>query len=145
MFFTDDANNLPIGADPSLRGRYLWSRVEMATDMPWLHASINYVDDGVERESCLFTAVTMYLAPERLPKLHGVRLTEVRLVSPGWLNGTGTWQMSPLREIRSGTYQGRDLMMFGLQDGRWLVEDQVPFSALANHEVHYFFDRAARK
>ena len=111
MFIARAHCAMPIDAELRRNGLTLWSAVEFGLEMPWFHATIQFDDEGVVRNRTLFTVVAFNLT-DGMPPLPKAKLIEVSLMSPGYLNGTGTWQLAPLREVRSGQFDGRELMMY---------------------------------
>ena len=134
MFLSRADSELPIAVSPGRGDVRLWSAIEFALDMPWFLGTIEFFEDGVQCYRSLLTTVVFHLQ-DGLPPLPSAKLVDVRLISPGWLNGTGAWQMAPLREVRSGVCRGKELMMYGLTDSSWLIEDAIPIEQIDQQDV----------
>lgn len=56
-----------------------------------------------------------------------LELTQVSLLSPGWLNKTTGWELNALSEIQYGNFGKKDpwVQIFILQDGRRLIDSSL--------------------
>ena len=97
MFMTQNHTEELLGR-PFSREQF-WSRVELAHDDIWFHVSTGYSRVGGKvRRSYLLTK------PSDLVALidetnESFWIERVMIVTPPWMNGTGAWQMSQLKEL----------------------------------------------
>lgn len=78
---------------------HLWSYVMQGLNMPWYHVELT----GNSTSRLLFASHLEQWMPLIGKKKRGsVRVSSVRLVSPGWMNGSGAWRMEPLIEVWRG-------------------------------------------
>lgn len=78
---------------------HFWSRVELAYDDIWFYVSTGYTRVGGKvRRYYLFTKPSdlVALIDESRDTFW---IERVMIVTPPWMNGTGSWQMSQLKEL----------------------------------------------
>lgn len=97
MFMTQNHTEEPLGRpfDPE----QFWSRVELAYDDVWFYVSTGYSRmTGKVRRYYLLTkpADLVALIDETRENFW---IERVMIVTPPWMNGTGAWQMSQLKEL----------------------------------------------
>jgi hypothetical protein len=110
MFLTFDHAEVPMGA--LVQGGHSWRYVEYPTRYPWFHVALTELD-GTERR---VTTFHVYSAADLIER--------VLLVSPGHLNGTGSWQMDELLEIAEVGLENQISWVYRLRDERALFEDE---------------------
>lgn len=85
------------------RGTQSWAYVVQSLELPWFHVQLGF---GPDSRVVFASHVSNWV---HLPRVAGddrLRLVDVRLVSPSWLNGTGHWLMEPLEEVFEGRAEG---------------------------------------
>lgn len=98
MFITKPEDE-SLDLDESLTlGRKLWRRFRQDLNWPSFHVSIAR---GPEVEILQTSEISDWIDLPR-SRCDGQWLVELRLVSPGWLNGSGGWKMEVLREVWRG-------------------------------------------
>lgn len=122
MFLTFDHAEVPMGA--LVQGGHTWRYVEYPTTFPWFHVALTEFD-GAEYRATTFH---LYNADDLIELVesteHQLQIERVLLVSPGHLNGTGSWQMDELLEIAKVGLEGRFSLVYRLRDERALFEDE---------------------
>lgn len=122
MFLTFDHAEVPMGA--LVQGGHSWRYVEYPTTYPWFHVALTEFD-GTEHRSTTFH---VYDAADLIELAessdHQLQIERVLLVSPGDLNGTGSWQMDELLEIVKVGLEDRFSFVYRLRDERALFEDE---------------------
>ncbi|MFP1518168.1 hypothetical protein [Pseudomonas aeruginosa] len=135
MFLTFDHAEVPMGA--LVQGGHSWRYVEYPTTYPWFHVALTEFD-GTEHRSTTFH---VYDAADLIELAesseHQLQIERVLLVSPGHLNGTGSWQMDELLEIAKVGLEDRFSLVYRLRDERALFEDERArnVDALQSHTV----------
>lgn len=83
-----------------------WEATELALQSPWFVANLEVKDDVEEAHSITNTVLLMdfkmvepFLQPGPGSK---ARLSSIHIVTPGYLNGEGNWQMERLRAVWQG-------------------------------------------
>lgn len=122
MFLTFDHAEVPMGA--LVQGGHSWRYVEYPTTFPWFHVALTEFD-GIEHRSTTFH---VYDAADLIELAesseHQLQIERVLLVSPGHLNGTGSWQMDELLEIAKVGLEDRFSLVYRLRGERALFEDE---------------------
>lgn len=116
MFITNRQAEV-IGSQTMLEpGHQGWHFVQKDLMSPWFHTTIVRHEDGLEIHDVVFVDGLPTLTAILELKEKGVQVKSVLLVSPGWLNGTGDWQMDLLLEVDQS--QDGTSLRYTLQDGR---------------------------
>lgn len=106
MFITNRQAEV-IGSQATLEpGHQGWHFVQQQLISPWFHITIAKCVDGAEFHELVFVDSLQALASILDLSEIGVQVKSLRLVSPGWLNGTGDWRMDTLQRVarsRDGT------------------------------------------
>ncbi len=101
MFETYEAARLP--ALPSFeRDTTRWAFIAQAANREWFYVTHQYFQDGDPECVCS----QQFMIPDVIGLMSLVQsstdvafVSEVQLVSPGWLNATETWRMEPLKRL----------------------------------------------
>ncbi|MHA6232990.1 hypothetical protein [Pseudomonas fluorescens group sp. PF-69] len=116
MFITNrqaEAKCSEVMLEPGHQG---WHFVQQQLMSPWFHTTIARCEDGLEIHDVVFVdslqALTSLLELTEV----GVKVKSVKLVSPGWLNGSGDWRMERLLEVARS--QDGASLRYTLIDGR---------------------------
>lgn len=81
------------------KGVKMWGYVTHDLFVPWFHVAVAEAGDSrVVFASHLATWINL----RRGVKTKELRLVDVRLVSPGWINGSADWKMELLTEVWEG-------------------------------------------
>jgi hypothetical protein len=101
MFQTLDGAELtsPPFRDDALAGAQSWAYILFPLDIPWFHAR---VEIGGDERVIFGSHISNWVHLPQIADRETLRLIDVRLVSPGWLNGTPGWLMEPLEEVLEG-------------------------------------------
>lgn len=101
MFITHSSAQVPIPVGLRPEGECVWNYVSVRMHKPWLHVVYEPV---AAKDEHPWRGILFLFSPEQLLELASqpVRIIEINVVSPGYLNGTERWQMEPLSEIRVG-------------------------------------------
>lgn len=124
MFQTVDSTRDPVFSALAGEGRHVWSAVSLPLNRPWFFVSYTcFTEDGPHTSSIMVDSASKIL---EIAGLIGdqVRLDDVLLVSPGWVNQTTGWKMEPLAAIWEGQDPLRSVkaQIFVLTDGRRYLE-----------------------
>lgn len=141
MFFTFDHAKVPTGA--LLQGGHSWRYVEYPTDFPWFHVALTEFDGAEYRSTTFHVYSAADLVELAESDTHQLRIERVLLVSPGYLNGTGNWQMDELLEIAKVELADRFSLVYRLRDFRTLFEDELARNADATKSHTVFISPAA--
>ncbi len=121
MFQTANCSRHPIYSAFAGDGHHVWSQVDLVLSRPWFFVSFLQQTGEEEISENVFLSLLEQLV--ELSRLQSPLLTvnEVLLVSPGWLNETGGWQMERLQSVwRCSDISGA--VLYRLEDGREYVE-----------------------
>ncbi|TDU31607.1 hypothetical protein DFR24_0977 [Panacagrimonas perspica] len=80
-------------------GSQSWAYVLQPIDIPWFHVRVGV---GSDTRVVFASHVSNWVHLPQEARGDTLRLIDVRLVSPGWLNGTADWMMEPLEEVLEG-------------------------------------------
>jgi len=97
-------------------GHQGWHFVQQDLISPWFHTTVVRCENSLEFHDVVFVDSLQALTPLLELTEAGVQVKSVRLVSPGWLNGTGDWHMDTLLEIARN--QDGTSLRYTLHDGR---------------------------
>jgi len=136
MFLTFEHAESPVGA--LMRGGHMWRYVEYLTEHPWFYVTLIESDEDSVRQ-------TVYLIPllEDLLELvqaddQGLSILHVFLVSPGSLNGSGSWKMDELIEIKRAYGSERQCLVYSVHPGVDYFENDLDcgfHGHLATHSI----------
>lgn len=120
MFQTADSFRDPIFSSLAGEGQHVWSAVSLLLNRPWFFVSYTSItDDGPLTSSIMIDSASRLM---ELTCLVGdqIKLGDVSLVSPGWVNQNGCWKMEPLEAVWEGQdpLRGMRVQVFCLTDGR---------------------------
>lgn len=113
MFSTDDGAEVPC----PFSGIRLWANVTRHIHAPWFHVVVEGESDGI---TCSRMVLLSHIEQLRqMSEIPEVRILEVGLVSPSYINGTLRWQMDPLREVWIGIEpdESQEATIFVLESG----------------------------
>ena len=130
MFQTANCSRHPVYSAFAGDGHHVWSQVELVLSRPWFFVSFLQRNGEEETVGNIFLSLLEQLI--ELSKLQSpvFSVNEVLLVSPGWLNETGGWQMERLHSVwRCADTSGA--VLYRLEGGREYVESP---SAGNNHD-----------
>lgn len=96
MFTTLDKAEIPY----PFGGMRLWAHVARTIHAPWFHVIVEEQDSsGMRARHMSFLSSIRQL--HELSEVPELRIIEVDLVTPPYINNTARWRMEPLREIWS--------------------------------------------
>jgi hypothetical protein len=125
MFITHKPAEIFLGAYLGDDSTQYWQYVEQTTHCPWFYVKVG-------RQQGSETLTSMVLIPsisalEQLLNEQGadIRLSDVQLVSPGYLNGSDGWKMERLLELRETVDDIRAgaVYVYSLEGGHIYTED----------------------
>jgi len=127
MFGTHDFAEIPIQPEFRQSGERLWSYVVTRLHQPWIHVvySQTYVNDG---DIYTLREMAFLSEPEQLDLLRftpRLKIIAVDLMTPGYMNGSGRWQLETISEVWRGEVpkiKGEVAYIYVLKDGRRYVE-----------------------
>ncbi|MDD0841411.1 hypothetical protein [Pseudomonas sp. Gutcm_11s] len=122
MFLTFDHAEVPMGA--LVQGGHSWRYVEYPTTHPWFHVALTEFDGAEHRATTFHVYNAADLIELAESTEHNLQIERVLLISPGHLNGTGSWQMDELLEIAEVGLEDRFSLVYRLRDERTLFEDE---------------------
>lgn len=122
MFLTFDHAEVPMGA--LVQGGHSWRYVEYPTTYPWFHVALTEFDGSGHRSTTFHVYDAADLIELAESTEHQLQIERVLLVSPGHLNGTGSWQMDELLEIAKVGLDDQFSLVYRLRDERALFEDE---------------------
>ena len=98
-------------------GTQSWAYVVQPIELPWFHVLLGF---GIETRVLFAAHVRNWVHLPHSDKDDTLRLLDVRLVSPGWLNGTSSWVMETLLEVLEGVFEpsGEVGWIFVVDSGR---------------------------
>lgn len=125
MFETHDIAEVPIHSLIADDGARLWQYVALRIHIPWFH--VVYTETEAETSGMIFLSNTEQLLD--LQQQIGIKIKQVDLVSPGYINGSTNWKMEPLKEIWEGLELGlsneQKLLLYVLNNGNRYVNSAV--------------------
>lgn len=125
-------------------------RVATHQNLPWLHVKIVCDDEDGFGERNDFVMVDDPFTFEdcfvrRLGQ--GMRVEEIQVVTPAWINKQGRWAMEPIRSLEIGRHaEGHAAYVYHLPGGRsysWGLEEHEVIEALPDHRVVFEAPNAA--
>lgn len=132
MFITTPHDECIDPEDDVSSGRRIWRRFRQRMSSPTFHLLIAY---GKDVEVLQTPEISDWID---LP--HSRRedpwVVEVRLISPGWLNGSGGWKMESVREIWQGLEPGSksEVLVFITElGGRYVDSDNRTEAAMLRY------------
>ncbi|WP_278378606.1 hypothetical protein [Stutzerimonas kunmingensis] len=136
MFLTFDHAEVPMGA--LVQGGHSWRYVEYPTTYPWFHVALTEFDGSGHRSTTFHVYDAADLIELAESTGHQLQIERVLLVSPGHLNGTGSWQMDELLEIAKVGLDDQFSLVYRLSDERALFENERARNADAA-QIHTVF------
>lgn len=136
MFLTFDHAEVSMGA--LVQGGHSWRYVEYPTTYPWFHVALTEFNGSEHRSTTFHVYDTADLIELAESTEHQIQIERVLLVSPGHLNGTGSWQMDELLEIAKVRLDDQFSLVYRLSDERALFEDERARNADAA-QIHTVF------
>lgn len=123
MFATVESAEIHLASPFSSDGNRFWSYAQIDLHAPWFYVEYMVSESGISASSMLLLSTVDQLV--NFSKRPDLQLTQVHLISPGYLNNTGSWQMNSLKEIIRATQivNGIEvpITIYKLGDGRELV------------------------
>lgn len=121
MFLTFNHAEDLIGA--FVEGGHSWRYVEYPTARPWFHVTLNEFSEKCHRPTVFHIYdVADLIELAGTAKSH-IQIERVLLVSHGYLNGTGEWQMDELKEVAAVSHGDNVSLAYLLRDKRTLFEN----------------------
>lgn len=140
MFETHDVAEVHVPPLLASNGERLWQYVALRLHMPWFYVIYKTTAASQIRSS----SILFLQHPEQLIDLQqqaGIKIEQVELVSPGYMNGEGHWKMEPLREIWKGLEPGapyeHEILIYVLDNGDRYANSSVHFNEcdLIDHQL----------
>jgi hypothetical protein len=127
MFITNPNDESIDPEDDDSSGRKLWQRFRQVLEWPSFHVSIAC---GGKVEFIQTSEISDWIKLPRF-RCNDPWLVEPRLISPGWLNGSGGWKMEVLREVWEGNEPARpvSVLVFVTEDGGRYVDSELRTAA----------------
>lgn len=135
MFQTADCYRNSAFSSIAGDGQHIWTTVSLPLNRPWFFVTCNTMtNQGLFTNSIMISSIAQVL---ELTSLDGdnVKLGDVHLVSPGWVNRTATWKMDRLQAVWEGLHPlGIRVQIFSLTDGRCYLDTpkDIELSSLEN-------------
>lgn len=101
MFETHNNAELFLPKALAPNGERLWSYVGMHVHVPWF-----YIEYAVDHENMKLRTVLFLSSVEQLKSLteqENIEITQAHVVTPGYVNKTGTWKMDRLKQVVQAT------------------------------------------
>ncbi|PRA17869.1 hypothetical protein VRB78_11655 [Pseudomonas trivialis] len=137
MFLTFEHAEAPGGA--LMRGGHVWRYVEYRPARPWFYVSILELSDDEWTPTTLLISTLEDLQELHRSDSHNLRITQVILVSPGELNGTGCWRMDELSEIAQVRSSERLSLIYKMTNEDKYYEDEGARNTFCrDHQVIWF-------
>lgn len=112
-------------------GFQFWSLVELATMWPWFHVeTIDCSGNDIHRGVVLAPSVPL-LADLIGGESKTARIDQVQVVTPGDINGTGSWKMEALISLHELVDSTGQVVGHAYQ-----VEAGTEYSTVANYDQH---------
>lgn len=117
MFYTAPEAELPLPTALAPGGERAWHWVEFGLAIPYFLATVRYSDEGeaIRHERTMLFSDVKAIVQLAKDSRDGFKLVHVALFSPGYLNGSGTYQLNQLAEIWQDSASGEQRFM--LADG----------------------------
>ncbi len=140
MLVTYAQAEVPLGLMAVKPGIRHWTYAELSFKSVWLYVSIGYKSSGLQRQCTLLMPELREF--EQLLSDCGEELwiDDVMVVSPGDINGSGTWMMERLDalEERTDEHSGEFIYFYVLENGKCYTESELIKSAkFQNQRVIY--------
>lgn len=136
MFLTFDHAEDLVGA--FLEGGHSWRYVEYPTARPWFHVTLNEFSEKYHRSTVFHIHDLADLIELASAAESHIQIERVLLVSHGYLNGTGEWQMDELKEVAAVSHGDSVSLAYLLRDKRTLFEN-AGMRDLAGSSSHVIF------
>lgn len=101
MFETCDHAEIPIPKELSLNGERLWHYVQLHIHFPWLYVEYAIDYEDYKSKSILFLTTNDQL--QELVDRSDIEITQVHVVTPGYVNKTNVWQMDQLKKVMTAS------------------------------------------
>lgn len=123
MFATVESAEIHLASPFSSDGSRFWSYAQIDLHAPWFYVEYTVSEGEISASSMLLLSTVDQLI--NCATRSDLQLTQVHLISPGYLNNTGSWQMNSLKEVIRATQivSGIEapITIYRLGDGRELV------------------------
>lgn len=128
MFYTAPEAELPLPTALAPGGERAWHWVELGLSIPYFLATVRHSDESeaLRHERTMMFCDVGAIVQLAKDSCDGFKLVRVALFSPGYMNGTGTYQLNQLAEVWQDPASGEQ--RFLLADGTRL-EMQVTRAA----------------
>lgn len=127
MFATVDSAEIPLASLFCSNGDHLWSYAHIDLHTPWFYVEYQVSKGEISAKSMLLLSTVNQLID--CASRTDLQLTEVHLISPGYLNNTGSWQMNSLKEVMRASQIVSSIeapvTIYRLRDGRELVYGKI--------------------
>lgn len=98
MFLTHESDRVHIPQGLLQTGESGWTMMRLAIEAPWFVVELQPNTDGVEGyRGTVF--VTRLSTLEELMKACRIWVVSLQVVTPGYVNGTGTWSIDTVEQI----------------------------------------------
>lgn len=128
-------------------GQRAWKLVFRELALPWFYVSYRIRDRDVElEETVCIDLLDSLLELEREQNTCRIAITQVQLVSPGWLNGSGRWKMEPLKEVLRGNGpppHNQRVQIYVLESGDRYLSPTEPSTERELRDTRQVFPAAA--
>jgi hypothetical protein len=101
MFETYNQAEIPIPKELSLNGERLWHYVQLHIHFPWLYVEYAIDHEDYKSKSILFLTTNDQL--QELVDRSDIEITQVHVVTPGYVNKTSVWQMDQLKKVMTAS------------------------------------------
>lgn len=149
MFETNKGSEFMVPPLLARDGYRIWGDTGHRIHVPWFHVTVCQTDELGRHMRLRFISQIPQLINLAADDNGPAQMVSVRLVSPADLNGTGDWQMEPLREIWQGTEPDYDQLstVYVLADNRRYVDSdtRTPESQLKGLNCIFSFQPAVQK
>ncbi|WEK28483.1 MAG: hypothetical protein P0Y58_16375 [Candidatus Pseudomonas phytovorans] len=124
MFITHKQAELALGELLGDGSTQCWQYVEQTTHCPWFYVKVAFQQDNEAFTSMLMLPSISSLEQVISEQTAGLRLLDVQLVSPGYLNGSDGWMMEKLLELRETVDDIREeaVYVYSLEGGKIYTE-----------------------
>ena len=146
MFYSIDPGFKNVVANAGGSQKHLYPAVELQTRQPVFVADVMLLSNGRLQERTVMTTQITEIANLKASQLlhcERVELINMTLMSPPCLNGTDSWQLDRLREVRQLPDYGDTEPMptfFMLSDGRVMSQRFLTEKEISNAQTIFLFE-----
>lgn len=122
MFLTSINARDPMMSALAGEDQHVWTYLNLTSARPWFLASFRVETPESEITETVFLAYVEQVCDLLRQQQDDFQVTQLLLVSPGWLNESGNWLMQPLQEIWLGDRGIGRAYMYCLPDGTQYID-----------------------